>query len=441
MAICLISVNGMAQDISTRIIITGDVALLNKVIETEQIDHLSKHDLRILRNTIFARYGYVFVSEDLKEHFSAFRWYNGTKSDVRNELNATDWINIVIIQSLEDSDGAHLQNVGSFGEHLIIADKIYPYKRYSEELGEVNIGGEIIARVNGAEATRAKIIDNEFQLSLGNVSFLKHWESFYDKGVLQCSDPETRTAHLDLLLTGAEVRITTQAEGSGRYSLDEIRPGNYKGYYDGFSYIYSDRDAVIRGVDHREDPGWGKLIYNVSLKRGWNKIKDYKMEIKDFANYKVTIIESTFEKGRFEIYYFDYADYINSKMNDYLNNKNSQLVMLEGKIVPENNNIYSFVLKKPIKVRSEFGGVRSVRKLLLWVVDPVVTFPDRGNYVLFGEILRLETSEGDVIFSVIEVGEKKLNAAGIIIPAILFVGIIIGVLLIIKRRKKATCAK
>jgi hypothetical protein len=434
MAMCLVSANVMAQDISTRIM-TGNVAFLDNVIETEQIVHFSKHDLRILRNTIFARYGYAFVSEDLKSHFSAFRWYDVTKSDVQNDLNATDWINIAIIQSLEDSDEVCLQNVGSFGEHLILADKIYPYKRISEEPGEVNIGGEIIARVNGAETTRAKIIDNEFQLSLGNVSFLRHWESFYDKGVLQCSDPETRTAYLDLLITGAEIRITTQAEGSGRYSVDEIRPGNFAGYYDEFSYIYSDRDAVIRGVDHREDPGLGKLIYNISLKKGWNKIKHYKSEIKGFANYKVDIIESTLEKGRFEIYYFDTVDYLNSKINDYLNNNNSQLTMLEGKIVLVNSNTYYFVLKKPIKVRVSSDEERSVRKLLLWV-DPV-TFPTRGNYVLFGEIEHFTISGGDVIFSVIEVGEKKQNTIGIIMPAILFVGISIGIFLILKRRKKA----
>ena len=35
----------------------------------------SKKDLRLLRNLIYAKHGYKFKSEDLKEIFSAFDWY------------------------------------------------------------------------------------------------------------------------------------------------------------------------------------------------------------------------------------------------------------------------------------------------------------------------------------------------------------------------------
>ncbi|WP_078775722.1 YARHG domain-containing protein [Fibrobacter intestinalis] len=31
----------------------------------------------ILRNSIFARHGYIFKSEDLKAYFSKFNWYIG----------------------------------------------------------------------------------------------------------------------------------------------------------------------------------------------------------------------------------------------------------------------------------------------------------------------------------------------------------------------------
>lgn len=35
----------------------------------------SKEELRLLRNTIYAQYGYDFNSPDLKEYFSQFAWY------------------------------------------------------------------------------------------------------------------------------------------------------------------------------------------------------------------------------------------------------------------------------------------------------------------------------------------------------------------------------
>lgn len=36
---------------------------------------LSKAELRILRNTVYAHYGYIFKSADLNQHFQQFEWY------------------------------------------------------------------------------------------------------------------------------------------------------------------------------------------------------------------------------------------------------------------------------------------------------------------------------------------------------------------------------
>lgn len=36
---------------------------------------LSKAELRILRNTVYAHYGYIFKSADLNKHFQQFAWY------------------------------------------------------------------------------------------------------------------------------------------------------------------------------------------------------------------------------------------------------------------------------------------------------------------------------------------------------------------------------
>lgn len=62
---------------------------------------LSKSDLRILRNAIFARHGYIFRDKHLLRYFSQFQWYKPLFSDVSDRLNATEKNNIRILKSWE----------------------------------------------------------------------------------------------------------------------------------------------------------------------------------------------------------------------------------------------------------------------------------------------------------------------------------------------------
>jgi hypothetical protein len=78
-----------------------DISFLDNLLEVDQIINLTKDELRLLRNTIYAKYGYIFVSEYLRNHFSQFSWYTGTKNNVENELAEIDWINIRLIQRAE----------------------------------------------------------------------------------------------------------------------------------------------------------------------------------------------------------------------------------------------------------------------------------------------------------------------------------------------------
>jgi len=86
---------------SQRVIQQGDLSALNNVFSWNELGRLSQSDLRILRNTIFARYGRTFTSEDLTRHFRQFAWYNPTHSNVDRFLTATDNENVRRIQELE----------------------------------------------------------------------------------------------------------------------------------------------------------------------------------------------------------------------------------------------------------------------------------------------------------------------------------------------------
>ena len=68
---------------------------------------LSRKELRIMRNSIYARHGRLFKSADLREHFNSQSWYNGYRDEVpANEMNAIEKYNIQFIKSYEDGGRA-----------------------------------------------------------------------------------------------------------------------------------------------------------------------------------------------------------------------------------------------------------------------------------------------------------------------------------------------
>jgi hypothetical protein len=56
----------------------------SRILTENDIWGKSKSDIRIMRNEIYARHGYVFKSNDLQEYFSKKAWYNGTVYDANN---------------------------------------------------------------------------------------------------------------------------------------------------------------------------------------------------------------------------------------------------------------------------------------------------------------------------------------------------------------------
>ncbi len=67
----------------------------------EDIVGLTKEELRLLRNEIFARHGYIFQSEDLANHFAQFDWYTPVSSNVFGELSAIEKANVDFLKKYE----------------------------------------------------------------------------------------------------------------------------------------------------------------------------------------------------------------------------------------------------------------------------------------------------------------------------------------------------
>ena len=83
------------------VIINGNLSALDNIIDENELWSLDQGELRILRNTIFAKYGYIFQSADLQNHFRQFSWYVRSHSNVDNRLTSIDRENIRLIQEIE----------------------------------------------------------------------------------------------------------------------------------------------------------------------------------------------------------------------------------------------------------------------------------------------------------------------------------------------------
>jgi YARHG domain/zinc-ribbon domain len=73
-----------------------------RVMSEEDIANLTKGQLRLARNEIYARHGYVFKSQDLQKYFSSKSWYHPDPS-FDGSLNEVEKENVDFIKAREDS--------------------------------------------------------------------------------------------------------------------------------------------------------------------------------------------------------------------------------------------------------------------------------------------------------------------------------------------------
>lgn len=81
---------------------SDNYTLNTKLLSEDDLRNIPKSDLRIMRNEIYARHGYIFKSKDMQEYFSKKPWYNGYESNTNNiELNDIEQKNIALIKRYE----------------------------------------------------------------------------------------------------------------------------------------------------------------------------------------------------------------------------------------------------------------------------------------------------------------------------------------------------
>jgi YARHG domain len=92
---------------------------LGEALEVKALRQLSLRDLRLLRNTIYARHGRPFKSQILRDHFEGMTWYKVDAAYSDKKLSAVDTRNIALIKSVENEFGGPLSDEDYLAEPAV----------------------------------------------------------------------------------------------------------------------------------------------------------------------------------------------------------------------------------------------------------------------------------------------------------------------------------
>ncbi len=109
-----------------------------QLLTSLDLENYTKNDLKIMRNEIFARYGYIFKTEDMKSYFTTQPWYKPQSNDVTNKLSEIEKKNIELIKAKEpyapnsivDNNGEYYNEDGTSSNNSSYDELINSYDRY-----------------------------------------------------------------------------------------------------------------------------------------------------------------------------------------------------------------------------------------------------------------------------------------------------------------------
>ena len=72
-----------------------------RALSEHDLKGISKQDLKLMRNEIFARHGYIFKSPELNNYFKQKPWYKPQHEDVNGLLSPEERENVELIKKME----------------------------------------------------------------------------------------------------------------------------------------------------------------------------------------------------------------------------------------------------------------------------------------------------------------------------------------------------
>ncbi len=77
----------------------------DRPLSVEDVENLNGWELKIMRNEIYARHGYIFKTAEMKEYFKAQRWYEPKYENVDDMITKVEKENIKLIKRYESRQG------------------------------------------------------------------------------------------------------------------------------------------------------------------------------------------------------------------------------------------------------------------------------------------------------------------------------------------------
>ena len=78
-----------------------------RLLKTKDVENIRPEDLRIMRNEIYARHGYTFRLEDMRDYFDRQDWYMPISMNVPPQLTPVEEKNEALIKHYEDYGNEH----------------------------------------------------------------------------------------------------------------------------------------------------------------------------------------------------------------------------------------------------------------------------------------------------------------------------------------------
>ena len=83
-----------------------------RLLKTRDVENLRPEELRLMRNEMYARHGYTFLNEQMRNHFEEQDWYMPINFNVVNQLTPLEQHNEALIKKYETYGTEHYDAFG-----------------------------------------------------------------------------------------------------------------------------------------------------------------------------------------------------------------------------------------------------------------------------------------------------------------------------------------
>lgn len=151
----------------------------SRYLSEEEVRSVETDKLRIARNEIFARHGYIFNDEELSQYFNSTSWYDGMvladQFDMDVLLNDFEKKNIELIERIENEVNGTSEGEGSFigkkGTYLTT----YYVDGFTPRIDILEIGKDTLTFTLGVLGHPTNMLEEEAQIINSNTAQLDYY--------------------------------------------------------------------------------------------------------------------------------------------------------------------------------------------------------------------------------------------------------------------------